>query len=84
MRPGQTLAYLVALGGRAQGVEVPLLQAEPVGEAVATLEGLGLDPIVLASERVQGDTGLVIGQLPPAGWFVAEGSPVALLVPEGN
>jgi beta-lactam-binding protein with PASTA domain len=84
MRPGQTLAYLVALGGRAQGIEVPLLRAEPIEDAVASLEGLGLEPIVLASERVQGDSGVVIGQLPPAGWFVAEGSPVALLVPDGN
>lgn len=81
MRPGQTLAYLVALGGRSQGIEIPFVRGEPIETAVATIEGLGLDPIVLSSERVQDDAGVVTGQLPPAGWFAAEGSPVALLVP---
>jgi beta-lactam-binding protein with PASTA domain len=81
MRPEAELAYVLGLGGRTTGIEVPQVATKPVDQAVAELEALGFVPEVLPGPLTAGPPGVVAEQLPLPGWFAVEGSPVALLVP---
>ena len=78
-----TLNPLDALLGRGAIVTVPDLSGRPQPGAEADVRSIGLVPEVRTSYSLSGTRGTVIGQDPPPGSRVREGSKVAVVVSRG-
>ncbi len=77
------VALLLALGPSAARVTVPDVTGKTQAVAVATLRRAGLDPKVSLAANANVASGLVIGETPPGGTIVQEGSSVNVVVSTG-
>jgi len=77
------VALLLALSPSGARVTVPDVTGKTQATAVATLRRAGLDPKVSLAANANVASGLVIGETPPGGTIVQEGSSVNVVVSTG-
>ena len=81
INPGWTVQIVVSEG--AEQVELGELAGRPVAEAIASVEELGLEAVVLQESSSEVEAGLVVRSEPPAGTVLDAGSQVTVVESTG-